>query len=156
MKRQYAHVADGILRNRGNILRVGLNSVHTVTRTCEVNRMSDLIERQAAINAMAQALWLYPNEYYRNLNVYAFAKGLAEIGLRNVPSAQPALQWIPVTERLPEENGTYLACYEDATVLLDWFNGKWFFYRQSACREETGTIIAWMPLPEPYREDGGE
>ena len=52
--------------------------------------MKDLIERQAAINAMAQALWLYPNEYYRNLNVYAFAKGLAEIGLRSVPSAQPA------------------------------------------------------------------
>ena len=35
-------------------------------------------------------------------------------------------RWIPVTERLPEENGTYLACYEDVTVLLDWFNGKWF------------------------------
>ena len=47
-----------------------------------------LIERQKAINAMAQALWLYPNEYYRNLSAYAFAKGLAENGLRSVPSVQ--------------------------------------------------------------------
>ena len=62
-------------------------------------------------------------------------------------------RWIPVTERLPEENGTYMACYEDATVLLDWFNGKWFFYRTNPAVEETGTIIAWRPLPEPYTEE---
>jgi hypothetical protein len=62
-------------------------------------------------------------------------------------------RWIPVTERLPEENGTYLACYEDATVLLDWFNGKWFFYRTNPAVEETGTIIAWRPLPEPYEAE---
>ena len=62
-------------------------------------------------------------------------------------------RWIPVTKRLPEENGTYLACYEDATVLLDWFNGKWFFYRTNPAVEETGTIIAWRPLPEPYTEE---
>ena len=62
-------------------------------------------------------------------------------------------KWIPVTEALPEENGTYLACYEDATVLLDWFNGKWFFYRTNPAVEETGTIIAWRPLPEPYTEE---
>ena len=62
-------------------------------------------------------------------------------------------RWIPVTERLPEENGTYMACYEDATVLLDWFNGKWIFYRTNPAVEETGTIIAWRPLPEPYTEE---
>lgn len=65
-------------------------------------------------------------------------------------------RWIPVTERLPEENGTYLACYEDATVLLDWFNGKWFFYRTNPAVEETGTIIAWRPLPEAYEAEEKE
>lgn len=62
-------------------------------------------------------------------------------------------RWIPVTERLPEENGTYLACYEDVTVLLDWFNGKWFFYRTNPAIEETGTVLAWRPLPEPYKAE---
>lgn len=63
--------------------------------------------------------------------------------------------WIPVTERLPEENGRYIICYEDATTFLDYFNGKWFFplgKHAMAC-EETGTIIAWRPLPEPYTEE---
>lgn len=52
--------------------------------TCE-----DCISRQAAIDAMANTLWHYPNECYRNLNVYEFAKGLAELGLKSVPFASP-------------------------------------------------------------------
>lgn len=64
-------------------------------------------------------------------------------------------RWIPVTERLPEENGRYIICYEDTTTFLDYFNGKWFFplgKHAMAC-EETGTIVAWRPLPEPFREE---
>ena len=64
-------------------------------------------------------------------------------------------RWMPVTERLPEENGRYIICYEDATTFLDYFNGKWFFplgKHAMAC-EETGTIVAWRPLPEPYTEE---
>ena len=51
----------------------------------------DLISRQAAIDAMTNTLWHYPNECYRNLNKYEFAKGLAELGLKSVPSAQPTI-----------------------------------------------------------------
>lgn len=53
---------------------------------------NDSINRQAAIDAMTNTLWHYPNECYRNLNEYEFAKGLAEIGLKSVPSAQPENQ----------------------------------------------------------------
>ena len=68
---------------------------------------------------------------------------------------QEADRWIPVTERLPEENGRYIICYEDATTFLDYFNGKWFFTlgKHAMACEETGTIIAWRPLPEPYTEE---
>ena len=73
--------------------------------------MKDLIERQKAINAMAQALWLYPNEYYRNLNAYAFAKGLAENGLRSVPSAQPETgYWISARDE--DGRHMWLICSE--------------------------------------------
>lgn len=50
--------------------------------------MIDLISRQAAIDAMTNTLWHYPNECYRNLNEYEFAKGLAELGLKSVPTVQ--------------------------------------------------------------------
>ena len=89
----------------------------------------------------ATELWAMPEEKFLEwLNAEALEK-------------QEQDRWVPVTERLPEENGTYLACYEDATVVLDWFNGKWFFYRTNPAVEETGTIIAWRPLPEPYTEE---
>ena len=70
-------------------------------------------------------------------------------------SALEQERWIPVTERLPEENGRYIICYEDATTFLDYFNGKWFFPlgKDRTAWEETGTIIAWRPLPEPYTEE---
>ena len=61
-------------------------------------------------------------------------------------------QWILCSEELPEKNGVYLVCYEDVTVPLDWFNGKWFFYKSNPAVEETGTIIAWMQMPEPWKE----
>jgi hypothetical protein len=65
--------------------------------------------------------------------------------------------WIPVTERLPEENGRYIVAYEDATSVLDFFNGKWFFPWHSSpgciAWEEEGTIQAWMPMPEPPKEE---
>ena len=69
-------------------------------------------------------------------------------------TAVPAVkvqQWIPVEERLPE-TGTYLCTLdgelcgidEPFTGMCGIENGKW---------DEEGCVIAWMPLPEPYREE---
>lgn len=84
--------------------------------------------------------------------------------------------WIPVTERLPEEHDSIFAKYKgtpdwkpgmfektsrhvlatiknkDGTVLVEQAHttdGRW--------RTETyingGEVIAWIPFPEPYKED---
>ena len=62
-----------------------------------------------------------------------------------------ATNWIPVSERLPED-GTYIATLdgeligqkEPFTGMCGIEKGKW---------DEEGCVIAWMPLPEPYKED---
>ena len=59
--------------------------------------------------------------------------------------------WIPVSERLPED-GTYIATLdgelvgqkEPFTGMCGIENGKW---------DDEDCVIAWMPLPEPYKED---
>ena len=68
--------------------------------------------------------------------------------------------WIPVEERLPEkpENGyqepEYNVMIKDAiipTTLKFTSKGKW--------KDDLGQeyeIIAWRPLPEPYRPEGSE
>ena len=76
--------------------------------------------------------------------------------IEGMPLVHPESKWIPVTERLPEVNDTYIVSYEDASVPMDWFNGHWFFYRTNPAVEETGTITAWQPFPERYKEEGGK
>lgn len=58
--------------------------------------------------------------------------------------------WIPVGERLPEKGISVLITTSDGEVASDFLkkNGKWFWGE-----EEEYKIIAWMPLPEPYRPE---
>ena len=78
--------------------------------------------------------------------------------LIHFPAADVAPRWIPVTERLPEERGTYLVTVVDGTIkraVAQWWhdvdNGKGYFVCDDCYAED---IVAWMPLPEPYK--GGE
>jgi len=81
-------------------------------------------------------------------------------------SAQPEQKWIPCSKRLPEQYGNYLVSYRTddfesdiGTFDPDRINsdtGEWsacdangFYWVASKGLE----VIAWMPLPEPYRED---
>lgn len=62
-------------------------------------------------------------------------------------------KWIPCSERLPEENGNYLATYEssDGTATLryevvDHYGPDWLH------KTKHNKAVAWMPLPKPYEE----
>ncbi|MBR2895941.1 MAG: DUF551 domain-containing protein [Oscillospiraceae bacterium] len=63
---------------------------------------------------------------------------------------QPEQRWIPCSERLPEESGNYLTSTCFSEVYCDY----WCSYIEKWNRTEK--ILAWMPLPEPYREEGEE
>ena len=58
-------------------------------------------------------------------------------------------RWIPVSEGLPEEDGYYLGCCGDnaCSIVVDEFNKDHF------CKYN---IIAWMPLPQPYKNETQE
>ena len=69
----------------------------------------------------------------------------------NAEPCQPEPHWIPVTERLPKEDGNYL-------VSGKWGSGKKSVgdcefsvedgYFQTAWNFD---VLAWMPLPEPFK-----
>ena len=68
-------------------------------------------------------------------------------------------RWIPVTERLPEENGHYLVTLFDEidswTEPLYWnttFGGRWQGFIEDDF-SDIGNVSAWRPLPEPYTEE---
>lgn len=56
-------------------------------------------------------------------------------------------EWIPCSERLPENGHYYLWCSDMGSVQSDYYwngfeNGMKYGYN----------IVAWMPLPEPYKD----
>ena len=71
--------------------------------------------------------------------------------IRDIPSAQPAPQWIPCSERLPKVGedvlfsvaGVYAA---EGCLRAD---GNWAQFRWDGIQHKN-MVDAWMPLPEPY------
>ena len=66
--------------------------------------------------------------------------------------------WIPVRERLPEEAGTYIVNAlngeRDIVTFAKWQNRYKRFDMTGA--RAYWRIIAWRPLPEPYRPERSE
>ena len=67
-------------------------------------------------------------------------------------------KWIPVEEWLPEitETGTsdmVLLCWSDGQRTVGAYQGNRTFVGQAwpAAKDSRVTVVAWMPLPEPYR-----
>jgi hypothetical protein len=71
---------------------------------------------------------------------------------------QKSGEWIPVSERLPEENKQvliqYRTRYRDDVNLFDVTSRADHNYWQGIGREID--VIAWMPLPEPYEPQESE
>ena len=124
--------------------------------------MTDLISRQAAIDALGEEpeVWTGNDEYAQGLNNQWHYDVTA---LKAVPSAP---QWIPCSERLPCEDGRYLVSYwlmKDMPWISVMYYGKPTFpEKDHPCfyvsdgeygDVEYNDIVAWMPLPEPFRKD---
>lgn len=72
-------------------------------------------------------------------------------------------KWIPVSERLPEDDTYILLSYENFTLPdigryeVDK-DGNGAFYpgdEDRSCASFGLFVNAWMPMPEPYRESEG-
>lgn len=69
---------------------------------------------------------------------------------RGLLNASPKNEWIPVSEKLPEVYGEYLITDLGGNVRKDTYND--YFKKFNAGKY----VIAWQPLPEPYKKGGAE
>ena len=118
--------------------------------------MNDLISRKEAIEKIESHTRvgdeLYPLTDTDKILNHAFE--IAASCVYNLPSAQPEQRWIPCSERLPEHGGRYLISVLDGinrrTTVAPYLprckawamNGRMAYWK----------VIAWLPLPEPYKE----
>ena len=60
-------------------------------------------------------------------------------------------KWIDVKDRLPENNEDVLVTTKLETIDIGWHSdGVWEIDYIS---QADGDIVAWMPLPEPYKKE---
>jgi Lar family restriction alleviation protein len=116
----------------------------------------DAISRQETIHAISD--WIYDTTDER----------LPETVIRSLSAVQPEPHWISCSERLPENDNEVLITVWDAEddyveVYKGFYQGhEWWTQWCHGCSkikdEPCGEniVIAWMPLPEPYRGGGKE
>ena len=125
---------------------------------------TDLISRQAAIDAINRAV----------------TKEAARWSVEELPSAQPEQQWIPCSERLPEDGATVwvtikghdvIRCEDGETLeqaierinKIRWVTQGYWSEEEHGWNDPSygcpliAQPIAWMPIdtPEPYKEGQG-
>ena len=72
--------------------------------------------------------------------------------INELPSVTPTPKWIPVSERLPKLRERVLCqCQANIYEVLKLTVDGWY-HDQNHCYMDS-FVIAWMPLPEPYKAE---
>ena len=152
--------AKEIFINRGSIKINGVecfdpnawrDACVVITDWLKKEPCEDVVSRQAAIEAMKK-LEQEDIEAYGCSIPEGFDGERASEAIRLLASVQPKAKtgWIPVSERLPKENERCLCSYKDEEgECIDFGlfkDGAWY----------VKGVVAWMPLPEPYKAESEE
>ena len=118
--------------------------------------MNNLINRSAAIDGLDALLnkhRMVTTNWYRSKD-YFDAVSDAFTMLQNLPSIQPQ-RWTPVSDALPEDlEEVIVTCLDDSgDTPFSYTTVAWHYKDMWVCDNEwCPFVIAWMPLPEPYKE----
>lgn len=100
------------------------------------------------------------NPYGRPFEGTAYEFGLKIMDYIENMDDEKENDWIPVSERLSEIKKNYAECYLVTDGRFCWMTywtpeKEWILADCTNCKNKidwTG-IVAWRPLPEPYKED---
>ena len=89
-------------------------------------------------------------EWFKNCAFYRNEREPFKIAIQ----ALEQTQWIPISERLPEENKTVIASTKygvfPETKYTKEYGWEWAYEAGADYWRELEDVKAWMPLPEPY------
>ena len=93
-------------------------------------------------------------EFAMKCNMPEMVAGMRQIA--SIIEEQPKIgEWIPCSERLPEESGTYIVNAIENSIIHVTF-AKWMPRMKRwnlSGNRSYWKVTAWMALPEPYRPE---
>lgn len=118
-------------------------AINTLTKLDTFDIDDEMITKRQAIDALDKRFDNIPME--QTAEILMLRKDL-----REMPAVQNGQNWIPVSERLPEEDGFYLvtvnyggaACVHESYFMQCNSRGVHWDYSD---------VTAWMPMPEHYK-----
>lgn len=91
--------------------------------------------------------------FINNERVFDIPQIKAFIDISPTVEAKP-VEWIPCSERLPEEAGFYIVTKRQKSGEIQVALGSYRpLFNEWSGNGNFKDVLAWMPLPEPYRED---
>ena len=60
--------------------------------------------------------------------------------------------WIPVSDKPPAKHEEVMACNKDGLITIGYIRKREGYYTCEHLPFVTEDIVAWQPLPEPYKE----
>ena len=119
--------------------------IEQAIETLKQEPSEDCVSRQETLDTIIKELCIKDESY-----LLQSEKAIYNV-VKNMPSVTPTQRWIPVSERLPEV-GEKVLCqcqaniYEVLKLTVDgWYHDNNHCYM-------SGFVIAWQPLPQPYKE----
>lgn len=90
-----------------------------------------------------------------NKNLYLLLSTIVDDCIDFVENQPKIGEWIPCSERLPENISTVIVqISEIQKPTFGWYasiNKKWILSEKDFVDLEKYTVVAWRPLPEPYK-----
>jgi len=115
-----------------------------------------MVEYQKYINALRKCAKEHEND--KTSTGHIIVSDLCKDTANLLEELEQESKWIPVSERLPEEETDVLICNKQGEIEISqgsrstevdafiWYTSGWRF----------GEVIAWQPLPEPYKAESEE
>jgi len=129
-----------------------------VGNNSEIPNSSDAVSRQAALEKVRtmQAYKLFED-------IILVDKAEVQTELMMLPSLPTEPQWIPVSERVPEDMQFVLLTvrrlkngYNHEPFIsvgyIGWNHQHWWCAHDGDCEISKVEVIAWMPIPSPYQK----
>lgn len=134
-----------------------MEAVDMAIKALEQEPCEDAISRQDLDKAIYERF----HEEDSPNNITDVCLGAVRNFIKNFPSVTPQPQWIPVSERLPEDKTYVLTTIKVpnriAHARTGWYEGGFFHNDNGDTWKATDReVIAWMLSPESYKEESEE